>query len=123
MKVLHVAGGLPLKDRPYQQPFIKSQIDSLIREGLEIIIVEIRGYESSFNYLTAIGEIKKIMNKKDIQLIHAHYSYCGLATLLADTNTPKIISLMGGEILGTPNFNGRYTIRGKVDRFLSKVNY
>jgi teichuronic acid biosynthesis glycosyltransferase TuaC len=121
VKVLHIAGGLPSKERPFQQPFIRSQIDSLLNQGVRIEIVEIRGYESSINYFKAIGEIKKIVKTKGIHLIHAHYSYCGLVALLANTKVPLILSLMGNDILGTPNFKGKLTFRGKMDIILSKI--
>lgn len=128
MKVLQITGGLPSKDKPFFQTFIKSQIDSLIKEGIEIEIYDVMGYKSSLNYLRAVSNIKKIVQEKKIDLIHAHYSYCGLSAVLSRANIPIVLSLMGSDLLGSPDQNGEQTLRGKLDKMLSKyvakkVNY
>lgn len=113
---MHVAAGLSSPERPHHQPFIKSQIDSLINKGVECDIYEIKSFRSKIEYLKAICEIRKIINKKKFKLIHAHYSYCGIVSYYAAKNTPLVLSLMGSDLLGTPTFDGKQTLRGKLDR-------
>lgn len=120
MRVLQIAGGLPSKDKPFFQTFIKSQIDSLIKEGIDIEIYDVKGYESSLNYLKAINNIKKLVKEKEIDLIHAHYSYCGLSSVLSKAGIPIVLSLMGSDLLGSPDENGKQIIRGRLDKLLSK---
>lgn len=121
INVLHIAAGSPSSERPYYQPFIKTQIDSLRKNGVNIEVVDIKGYQSVFNYIKAIFEVRKICSSKKIQLIHAHYSYCGLVSLLANVKLPIVVSIMGGEVQGSPNFDGKYTLRGKFDRLLTNL--
>ncbi len=114
MKILHIAGGLPTPEKPFLQPFIKSQIDSLIREGINIEILDLRGYDSKLNYITFSKKVKKIVIDKNINLIHAHYGYCGVTSLLANTHLPIVLSLMGSDLLGSPDEKGNITLAGKV---------
>lgn len=120
MKVLHVVAGLPSKERPFQQPFIKSQIDSLKKQGLDIDIFEIKGYNSKYSYLKAIKEIKTKVAIDHSDVIHAHYSYCGIISYLAKTNRPIVLSLMGSDLFGTRNKIGKVSFRGKLDKIISK---
>lgn len=120
MKVLHIAAGLPSKERPHHQPFIKSQIDSLIKHGVECDVYEIRSYISKIEYFKSIRALKKILAEKKYDLIHAHYSYCGITAYYASISTPIVLSLMGSDLLGTPDFSGHQTVRGKVDKKIAK---
>lgn len=92
MKILHIVGGLPTKERPFFQPFTKAQIDSLIKAGLQIEILNLKGYESSLNYITYALKVKKIVDKEKINLIHAHYGYSGIAAILARPKVPIVLS-------------------------------
>lgn len=129
MKILHVVSGLPTVEMPYYQPFIQIQIDSLIREGLDIEVLDIKGYNTPINYIKSIKLIKNLIKEKDINLIHAHYSYCGFTSVKAtEQRIPIVLSLMGSDILGRPDENGKLTLRGIFDKSLStsvakKVNH
>lgn len=120
MKVLHVAGGLPTPERPFYQPFIKSQIDSLIKANLDVEVFDLKAYESSLRYFTYSNRLKNIVKARKIDIIHAHYGYCGLTSSLAKTGKPIILSLMGSDLLGSPDENGKIRIRGKFDILLTK---
>lgn len=123
MKVLHIAAGLPSEERPFHQPFIQSQIESLTKAGIETDVFEIKGYNSKTAYFKAIKEIKEKVSEKNYNIIHSHYSYCGLASYWAKTGKPIVLSLMGSDLLGSPNIQGRMTLRGKFDKLLSKYIY
>ena len=120
MNVLHVAGGLPTSERPSLQPFIKAQIDSLVKAGLNVQILDIKGYESILNYITYGKKVKQIVTEKKIDIIHAHYGYCGVTAVLAKTGLPIVLSFMGSDLLGSPDEKGNITFRGRFDRFLTK---
>ncbi len=124
MNILQVVATLPSPERPHEQPFTAAQIDSLRRAGLNITVFNIKGYESKLNYFTAPKRIKELVKKHNIELIHAHYSYSGLSAWLAKTGKPIVLSLMGSDLLGTADHNGKVTFRGKLDirlsRFLAK---
>ena len=120
MKILHVAANLPSKEKPFRQPFISSQINSLVNEGVETGIYEIMGAHSRMYYITAIREIKKIVKEKKYDIIHAHYSYCGLASYFARTGKPVILSLMGSDLMGVTDKKGRVTFRGRIDKSITQ---
>ena len=119
MKILHVVCSYPTKDRPFEQPFTKAQIDSLEEAGIDIKVYDIRGYESIFNYLKAIPNIRKFVQKNKIDLIHSHYSYAALASYLGFTRKPIVLSLMGSDLLGVPDKDGNLKLRGKIDILLT----
>ena len=120
MKILQIVGGLPTTELPFFQPFTKSQIDSLIEEGIDIEILNIKGYESALNYITCAFKIKQIVQSKQIELIHAHYGYSGLTALLGRTKIPVILSLLGSDLLGgTPNANSKAKIKEKLEKLIT----
>ena len=80
-----------------------------------------KGYDSVFNYITYSGKVREIVKDKKIDLIHAHYGYCGVTALLAKTRLPIVLSLMGSDLLGSPDESGKITLRGRFDRFLTKT--
>lgn len=119
MKVLHIAAGLSSPTRPHHQPFIKSQIDSLIKEGIDCGIYEIKSYNSKLEYFRSIPQIRSILKKEKYDIIHSHYSYCGFSSYFAANNTPIVLSLMGSDLLGTPTFDGRLSVRGRIDKIIA----
>lgn len=120
MKILHVVCEYPSEQRPFANTFIKSQVDSLKFLGLDIYIYDIKGHESTFNYIIAIKKIKEIIKKFKIDLIHAHYSYAGLSSIFCKANIPIVLSLMGSDLLGVPDKYGKLKLRGKIDKKLTK---
>ncbi|MBK9282709.1 MAG: glycosyltransferase [Sphingobacteriaceae bacterium] len=119
MKVLHIAAGLSSKERPHHQPFIKSQIDSLKKEGVDCRVYEIKSYNSKLEYFKSIQVIRNLITENNYDILHAHYSYCGFSTYFASSNKPIVLSFMGSDLLGTPNIQGVLTTRGKIDKFIS----
>ena len=95
MKVLFVSSG----SRSGLSPIIKNQGESLINTGVELdyfLLKEggIRGY------LKAIFELKKYLKNHKIDIIHAHYGYCGIVSHFARTSERLVVSFMGSELLG-----------------------
>lgn len=124
MKVLHVVCEYPSEQRPFANPFIKGQVDSLKEKGIEITVFDIKSHKSRLNYFSSIHKIKKIIACNNFDLVHAHYSYAGLSTYFAKPVIPFVLSLMGSDLLGVKDTNGNTKLRGKVDigqaNFISK---
>ena len=83
LKILQIVGGLPTILRPCFMIFVKSQIESLRKLGLDIDVLNLSdiGRNTWLNYILGIFEIRKRINTKNYDLIHAHYSYCGWISL------------------------------------------
>jgi hypothetical protein len=108
MRVLFVVSG---NNKHYDiAPFIKSQGDSLVEAGVEVSYYCIKG-KGAWNYLKNVGELKRQIKDGKIDLIHAHYSFCGWVAVLTGTKLPIVLSLMGDDATGT--FKGQNKIQVK----------
>ena len=116
LKILHVVSGLPTIQTPSFMIFAKRQIDFLRGFGLDIDVLNLSNYglNSWRKYILGIFELRKRISRNDYDLIHAHYSYCGLISIF-QKRVPVIVSFLGSDLLGTPNKQGHLTFRGKID--------
>ena len=75
---------------------VKSQADSLISKGIELKISPIIG-KGVWGYLNNIPSLKKQIEAMKPDIIHSHYSYCGIISSMASKKVPIIASLMGSD--------------------------
>jgi len=92
MRVLFVCSG-----NRGVSPIITAQAESLRKKQLFVEIVPIIG-KGILGYLSNIGKLKREIKKADTDLVHAHYSFCGIVAALA-TGKPVVTSLMGSDII------------------------
>ncbi|WP_071887829.1 glycosyltransferase [Rufibacter sp. DG15C] len=111
MKVLFVCSG---NSKNFEVvPFIKEQGDSLVRRGIEVDYYPIVG-KGLPGYLKAGLQLRKHLQNKKYDLIHAHFTLSGWSAVLGARNTPVVLSLMGsdayGEYIGVNKvkFSSRY---------------
>jgi glycosyltransferase involved in cell wall biosynthesis len=113
---------LPYAKRSVSMAPTARQIQSLRDLGLIIDVVEMRGIPK-LKYLKALPRILSL--PRGIDLIHAHFGYCGwlgLAALLSGSKIPLVISFMGNDLLGSPyNPNGDLTWSSKLMVHANKV--
>lgn len=116
MKVLFVCSG---NSKFYDvAPFIRSQGDSLEKEGIQITYFSVLG-RGAMNYLKNVSRLRKVIKENDFDVIHAHYSFCGWVAVLAFSGLPVILSLMGDDAVGTPDADGRLTFKSRILMALS----
>jgi glycosyltransferase involved in cell wall biosynthesis len=91
MKILFVCSG-----NKGISPIVKSQADSLKNKEVELEVFPIIG-QGLRGYLKNISKLKKqiLIFKPDI--IHSHYSFCGIIASLATKKIPIVASLMGSD--------------------------
>lgn len=96
MKVIFVASGN--KTGGKVSAFVQSQYDSLVKEGLDMVLFPVQG-KGALNYLKAVSELRKTVKREKPDIIHAHYSTCGFVASLATfgmRHRPKIVvSILG----------------------------
>jgi glycosyltransferase involved in cell wall biosynthesis len=94
MKVIFVASGN--KSVGTVSSFVRSQFQSLKAEGLDMLLFPIRG-KGMKSYAKGIVELRKIVRKEHPDVVHAHYSICGIVAKLAclGTKTKVIVSILG----------------------------
>lgn len=77
-------------------PIVKSQYDSLVKLDLDAEMIPIVG-KGIRGYLGSIADVRAKIKKINPDLVHAHYSFCGIVASLA-TRKPVITSLMGSDV-------------------------
>jgi teichuronic acid biosynthesis glycosyltransferase TuaC len=95
MKVLFVSGGNSKKFD--LSPIIEAQANSIRNHKIEIDHFLING-KGLIGYLKNIKKLRKELKNKSYDLIHAHYSYCGVISRLAAFNMPIIVSFLGSDL-------------------------
>lgn len=120
MNVLHVVSSLPTIERPHDKPFVLAQIESLRKEGINIQTLVLNSVEKRINYLTGPISVIKMLRKESFDLIHAHYSYCGWIAVFHKC-APLLVSLMGDDLLGTPNGRGGLTLMGFFNVITTRI--
>lgn len=105
MKVLFVASGN--KSVGTISPFVRSQYESLQQEGLDMLLYPIVGHGWK-PYAKAIVDIHKLIKKEKPDIVHAHYSVCGVVASLASccTKTKVVVSILGS--FPSQNFKVRW---------------
>jgi glycosyltransferase involved in cell wall biosynthesis len=115
MKVLHLTNMYPNQNNCYSGIFVKNQIDSLGKKGIDYQLVclgrNFGGYRKTIS-------LKNEAKWADI--IHAHFGHVGSLGLIWKyiEHKPIIVSYCGSDILGALNTKERFL--AEVNAFLSK---
>jgi len=93
VRVLHVTNAYPYPEVPEYGIFVKEQIEAVGRAGVESDMIFINGRgKGKKAYLEAVPEIRR--RARDADVIHCHHLYSGLATALAVTGKPTVLSFL-----------------------------
>lgn len=93
IKVLHVTNAYPYPEVPEYGVFVKEQIDAISDAGVQSELVFINGRgKGKRAYLEALAQIRQAARSAD--LIHCHHLYSGLATAVAMTGKPVVLSFL-----------------------------
>jgi teichuronic acid biosynthesis glycosyltransferase TuaC len=113
MKVLFVCSG---NNKEFGIiPFIKEQGDSLKSEGIDVDYYPVNG-KGLMGYIKAGIRLRKHLEQRNYNLIHAHFTYSGWTALIgARRGMPVVLSLMGTDA------NGEYKGKNKI-KFASRMS-
>lgn len=78
MKVLIVTNMYPSPEKPAVGTFVKEQVESLKREGIDIDVFLVDGSQHKINYLWGIFRFWAQLLRNRYDLIHAHYVFSGM---------------------------------------------
>ena len=104
MKVLFVCSGN--LHNGAVNPLIEAQAESLRRLGLCIEYFTVKG-KGWWGYLRNVPALRKLLRSQDHDILHAHYSLCGMVVFLAKLGLtglrkPRlIVSLLGSDVNGS----------------------
>ncbi len=103
-----VTGVYPTEQAPHKGTFIKSQVDSLIAEGLEVEIIHPKPGPVPLRYASAALQVFRKTLTKRFDIVHGHYGqWCFFARM--QWTTPVVASFLGDDLLGTVNAQGEYS--------------
>ena len=94
---------LPSPESPGSMAPTLRQIQSLERCGVDVEIIEMRGVPV-LKYAAGYRKMRKLL--RDVDLIHAHYGYCGWLAR-SQFRKPIVVSFMGSDVYGDQNGSGR----------------
>jgi glycosyltransferase involved in cell wall biosynthesis len=108
MKVLVVTNMYPIPEMPSFGTFVKTQVESLCKEGVDIDVFFINGRKNAINYLWAFPRFWARLLTKRYDLIHAHYVFSGLIAR-AQFLYPVVLTHHGIEVLFLDQLQAKIT--------------
>src|SRR5215472_15581815 len=115
MKVLIVTAMYPKPENPAFGSFVRTQVESLRRAGVDVELLLLQGRSRKWNYLKAIFQLRERLAKGSFDLVHAHY---GLAGMVGRTEwkVPVVVTFHGDDLLGTVNTRGKKNASQRAHR-------
>lgn len=94
MKVLFVASGN--KTVGTISPFVRSQYDSLVQQGIEMIMFPVVGHGVK-GYIKHLFALRRLIREERPDIVHAHYSVCGYLSAVASMGLKNkmVVSILG----------------------------
>jgi len=111
VKVIHITNMYPTDSHSYGGVFVRNQIDSLGRHGLNIKLKCIGrpfgGYSRIFSFRTEINEA---------DIIHCHFGHTGSLALFWKLleRKPLVVSYCGDDLMGGVTEEGSYHLKGRL---------
>lgn len=102
MNVLIISNMFPTPVHPAYGVFIKDQLASLEKHGINSHVYFLNGKERKGNYLRAISDVARLLKRESFDLIHTHHTYCNyalyLAMRIAGKSLPVVTTFHEGEV-------------------------
>lgn len=89
----------PSARKPWSGIFVKEQIDDLRGLGLDVEVLAFDGTEQWQNYIRAMANLHKIINRDQFELVHAHYGLTGIVAL-SQRSVPVVTTFHGSDYNG-----------------------
>ncbi len=96
MNVLLVHSGNAVNSSQ-EYTFVKEQGDALEKIGIHVSYFAVKG-KGAKGYLSSLSKLKQVVKERHIDLIHAHYGFCGALCILQHA-VPVVITFHNGETL------------------------
>ena len=95
LSILTVTNMWPNPEKPDFGTFVQEQVEGLRDSEYSVDVLFVNGKESRLNYLRAISELRKKLNEKHYDLVHAHYVLSGIVARF-QRQIPVVVSYHGG---------------------------
>jgi glycosyltransferase involved in cell wall biosynthesis len=118
MKVLVVTNMYPIPEMPSFGTFVREQVESLRKEGVEVDVFFVNGRKSVFNYLWAFPRFWAHLLTHQYDLIHSHYLFVTMVAR-AQLLYPLVITQHSGEAYNKWQRRLSYLINPLVDKIIA----
>jgi glycosyltransferase involved in cell wall biosynthesis len=118
MKVLVVTNMYPIPEMPSFGTFVREQVESLRKEGVEVDVFFVNGRKSVFNYLWAFPRFWAHLLMHRYDLIHSHYLFVTMVAR-AQLLYPLVITQHSGEAYTKWQRRLSYLINPLVDKIIA----
>lgn len=81
-----------------EEPISTRQGESLQKKGIDVVFYNVVGKGLS-GYLSNLVQLRRFIKKEKPDVIHAHYSFCGILSVMTLAKVPVVVSLMGSDVL------------------------
>jgi glycosyltransferase involved in cell wall biosynthesis len=106
VKVLVATAMYPTEERPFFGTFVRTQVQSLQRAGVEAEPFVLDGRSRKLMYAQAVPRLRRRLARDPADLVHAHYSYVGFVAR-SQRRVPVIVTFHGSDLLGVIDAHGR----------------
>jgi teichuronic acid biosynthesis glycosyltransferase TuaC len=108
VRVLAVTAIYPTPERPGYAVFVRTQLESVRRAGVEVDLLLIRGRNTKLMYATATYDLRRRLRAARYDVVHAYFSYAGVVAR-TQWSVPVVVTYEGDDLLGTVDVDGRTT--------------
>ena len=119
VRVLMVTGMYPTAQKPHACTFIKTQVVSLIAEGVEVEVLHPKVGPLPVRYASAVIQVFLKTLTGHFDIVNGHYAHWCLAARMQWT-TPVVASFLGGDLLGELYAEGDLSKRALLFRRISR---
>jgi glycosyltransferase involved in cell wall biosynthesis len=96
MRVLTVTNMYPTAPEPWFGSFVKDQVDALRRLGVSVDVLRFDGRPDWRAYGTAARALRRLVARRDFDIVHAHYGLSG-AVALCQRLVPVVTTFHGSD--------------------------
>jgi teichuronic acid biosynthesis glycosyltransferase TuaC len=118
LRVLMITTEWPTTEIPQSGVFVSRQAEFLRRAGAIVDIFHFRGKKRLVNYTRAWWKARRLIASGKYSLIHAQWGQSALLGL--PKRLPLVVTFRGGDLEGIVAPTGRYTLKGRILRLLSR---
>jgi glycosyltransferase involved in cell wall biosynthesis len=96
LKVIVLTNMLPSPGRQTYGIFVHDQIEDLAGLGVDVTTLFIDGSEHRSNYFRGVQELRRLLSRREFDLVHAHYGLTG-AVAIAQRQVPVVTTFHGSD--------------------------
>lgn len=118
LRLLYVTSQWATAQNPEAATFVIKQVEHLRQLGVAVDVFNFEGHWSVSNYARAILRFRKHLRESHYDVIHARNAQGGFVAVM-QRRLPVIVTYGGSDVLGTRDWQGAITLRGRIQQMLA----